>query len=67
VDDPRNLAEIEFALARSLERDNPGRARSLAAESAELFLKMPTHRQHAGRVLAWQHKLATTDGRRIEP
>ena len=34
VDDPRNLAEIEFLLARGLEQDDPGRAPRLGCASA---------------------------------
>jgi hypothetical protein len=67
VDDPGNLAEIQFALARSLLHDDPVRARSLAAQSAELYSKLPAHRHHVGKVVTWQQQLARSEAQRGRP
>ena len=67
TDDPRNLAEIEFALARSLERDDPGRALRLAAESAELYARIPPSSPKTRSRMSGVQKLAIADGRRGTP
>jgi tetratricopeptide (TPR) repeat protein len=68
VDDPNNLADIEFALARAVRASDPARAQLLASQAAKRYADSPSRKPDAERVVAWrEHLAASMEDRRLRP